>query len=115
MKKIFAVLCTLLCISISATAGSTKQCSISGGGENATVVASVIEVHDGYVIVAISNDGNFGVNVIVNVSIHNYTGSRSVYVKPQMEQQEKIHIGGAKEGDSPSDCSITTLSGKRCN
>lgn len=113
------MLIAVLGMSLNMMAGTTtKSCKISGGQDGATVVASIIEVGDGYVMVELDNDGSFPVNVTVTVfksKGNQTTGQRSCKVSNQASNTIKVPVNGAKATDPVSNYSITALSGSRCN
>ena len=118
MKKIIVMLFAILGMSIGLLAGTTKSCKITGSQDGATVVASIIEIGDGYVMVELDNDGTFAVNVTVNVTCSLGSvgrGERATKVYPQQAATIKITMSGAKKEHKLSDYSISTLSGSRCN
>lgn len=115
MKKILVMLLAILGMSVSLLAGTTKSCKITGSLDGATVVASIIEVGDGYVVVELDNDGTFAVNVTVTVTGNGNVGSRATKVYPQQAATIKITMSGAKKDHKLSIYSISTLNGSRCN
>ena len=112
MKKVLVMLLAVLGMSISLMADTTSSCKISGGSEGATVVASIIEVGDGYVMVELDNDGSFAVNVTVKIS-GAHSGQRACKVSPQMSNTIKVPVPAAKAGDRVTEYNVS-LSGSRC-
>ncbi len=116
MKKLIVLIFSVVSLSLNLMA-STNSCKISGGqNDNATVVASIVEIGDGYVKVELSNDGDFAVNV--SVKIHKEQGSdytAATIVPAQGGKEIKVLVTGAKSGDSVSRYDITSVSGARCN
>ena len=118
MKKFLVMLVAFLCLSFSLMAQTTKSCKISGQTDGATVVASIIEVGDGYVLVELDNDGNAPVNVTVKVTCNRSSvsnGQRSCKVSPQASNTIKITMNGAKKDHNINEYKINSLSGQRCN
>lgn len=114
MKKILVMLFAILGLTINANA-QTAQCKISGSTDGATVVASVIEVGDGYVLVELDNDGSFAVNVTIKVTSNaSGNGTRSAKVYPSQSTSVKVPVNGAKS-DKPTSYYKITISGSRCN
>ena len=114
MKKILVMLLAVLGLTISANA-QTAQCKISGGTDGATVIASIIEVGDGYVLVELDNDGDFPVNVTIKVvSTNRGSGTTGAKVYPSQSATKKVPVSGAKAGDR-TDIYTVTISGSRCN
>lgn len=116
MKKILVMLFAILGLTINANA-QTAQCKISGSTDGATVVASVIEVGDGYVLVELDNDGTFAVNVTIKVTgtvSGAGNGTRSAKVYPSQSTSVKVPVSGA-ESDKPTSNYRITISGSRCN
>lgn len=116
MKKILVMLFAILGLTINANA-QTAQCKITGSTDGATVVASVIEVGDGYVLVSLENDGSFAVNVTIKVTgtvggAGNGTTSTKVYT--HQTASVKVPVNGAKSGNPTSYYRIT-INGSRCN
>ena len=116
MKKMLVMLCAILGLTLVTFADTVKTCTISGSSDGATVMASIIEVGDGYVKVELSNDGSITANVKVEVRKNGgFSGSTGAMVAPQQSVVKTIRISAAKSSDSINDFDITTLSGKRCN
>ena len=112
------MLLAVLGFSINLSADTTKSCKISGQTDGATVVASIIEVGDGYVLVELDNDGNAPVNVTVKVTCNRSdvsNGQRACKVSPQSSNTIKIMMNGAKKDHNINNYSISALSGQRCN
>lgn len=111
------MLCAILGLTLVTFADTVKTCKISGSSDGATVMASIIEVGDGYVRVELSNDGATTANVKVGVQKkgQNAAGSTGAMVAPQQSVVKTIRISTAKSSDSINDFDITTLSGNRCN
>lgn len=110
------MLLAVLGLAISANS-QTAQCKISGGTDGATVIASIIEVGDGYVLVELDNDGGFPVNVTVRVSAHkssNGSGTRGAKVYPSSSTTVKVPVSAAKSTLSTDDYTVS-VSGTRCN
>lgn len=112
MKKILVMLLAVLGLAISANS-QTAQCKISGGTDGATVIASIIEVGDGYVLVELDNDGDFPVNVTVKVTGRG-SGTRGAKVYPSSSTTVKVPVSGAKSTYS-TDVYTVSVSGTRCN
>lgn len=112
------MLVAIVGLSFGLMAQTTKSCKISGQTDGATVVASIIEVGDGYVLVELDNDGNAPVNVTVRVS-STYTGvsdgQRACKVSPQASNTIKIIMSGAKKDHNINNYKISSVSGQRCN
>lgn len=115
MKKTLCLLFAMFAMALSIMAGVTASCKISGSQDNATVVASITEVGDGYVMVELDNDGTFAVNVTVKISSagHGF-GSRACKVSPQMSTAIKVPVSQAKAEYNTSAYNVT-VSGARCN
>lgn len=113
MKKILLSLFAVLGLVLGVYADVTNSCKISGGQDGATVIASVIEVGDGYVNVDLANDGNFAVNVKIDISGKAH-GSRGAIVDPQTSKVVKVPVPGAKSSDNVSQYNVR-VSGSRCN
>ena len=113
MKKILVMLLAVLGLAISANS-QTAQCKISGGTDGATVIASIIEVGDGYVLVELDNDGDFPVNVTVKVTGNGGSGTRGAKVYPSSSTTVKVPISAAKSTHS-TDYYKVSVSGNRCN
>lgn len=110
------MLFAILGLTINANA-QTAQCKISGSTDGATVVASVIEVGDGYVLVELDNDGSFAVNVTIKVTGttgNDGNGTRSAKVYPSQSRSVEVPVNGAKS-DKPTNRYKITISGSRCN
>ena len=108
------MLFAVLGLTINANA-QTAQCKINGGTQGTTVVASIIEVGDGYVLVELDNDGDFAVNVTIQVNSNgNGSGTRSTKVYPSQSTSVKVPVSKATSEKSTDDYSIT-ISGSRCN
>lgn len=103
----------VLGLSLGVYAGVTSSCKISGGQDGATVIASIIEVGDGYVLVELDNDGTFAVNVTVSISGW-HSGQRGCKVSPQASNTVKVPVDGAKAGDKVGGYNVS-ISGSRCN
>ena len=97
-------------------ADTTKSCKITGSQDGATVVASIIEVGDGYVMVELDNDGTFAVNVTVKVTgpAGVTSGQRACKVSSQASNTIKINMSGAKKDHNISWYSVSSLNGSRC-
>jgi len=110
------MLCAIFGLTLGTFAETVKTCKITGSNDGATVMASIIEVGDGYVKVEFSNDGTISANVRVTVS-HDLgkTGSTGAIVAPQQTVVKKIQITSAKSSDSIDEFRITALSGNRCS
>lgn len=119
MKKMLVMLCAILGLTLVTFADTVKTCKISGSSDGATVMASIIEVGDGYVRVELSNDGTTTANVKVGVQKKGHAsgsaGPTGAMVAPQQSVVKTIRISAAKSSDSIYDFDITTLSGNRCN
>ena len=113
MKKFLVMMLAVLGLSIGVYAGVTNSCKISGGQEGATVIASIIEVGDGYVMVELDNDGSFAVNVTISISGW-HSGQRGCKVSPQASNTVKVPVDGAKASDSIKNYNVS-ISGSRCN
>ena len=120
MKKIVVMLLAVLGLSLNLSAyGPTRSCNIVGSEDGATVVASVIEVGDGFIVVEFGNDSKVAVNVQACIT-HPLAGSRTIgtIVPPQSSTTLKVQFRGAKAPDSPEyspeSYHISSLSGKRC-
>ena len=103
-------------LTINLMASTTKSCKISGGQDGATVVASISEVGNGYVIVELSNDGSFSVNVTVTINSKqgkNY--ERGTLVPAQGGKEIKVVIPEAKSDDNINSYDVSTVKGQRCN
>lgn len=111
------MLLAVLGFSFTAYADVTKSCKVSGGQDGATVVASVIEVGDGYVLVELNNDGTFAVNVKVSVSGpgSGNMNNRGCLVPQQSSKTIKIIMPKAKASDNITSYHVTSISGARCN
>lgn len=110
------MLFAVLGLTINANA-QTAQCKINGGTQGTTVVASIIEVGDGYVLVELDNDGDFAVNVTIKVNSSGNShgsGTRSTKVYPSQSTSVKVPVSKATSERSTDDYSIT-ISGSRCN
>lgn len=117
MKKMLVMLCAILGLTLGTFADTVKTCSISGTN-GATVIASIIEVGDGYVKVELANDGETAVNVRVTVkkaASPTVKGSIGAIVHPQSSTTKVIPVSGAKETDDVEKYTIDNLSGTRCN
>lgn len=117
MKKFFTMLLAVVGMLLNVTAGeTTKTCKISGDKDGATVVASIIEIGDGYVLVELSNDGDSPINVTVNVwkDGAGCGNERGGLVPKQSSITIKIVHSWALANDRISSYSITTLRGERC-
>lgn len=111
------MLCAILGLTLGTFADTVKTCSISGTN-GATVIASIIEVGNGYVKVELANDGETAVNVRVTVrdgGRPNIKGSIGAIVHPQSSTTKVIPVSGAKETDDIGVYEIYNLSGTRCN
>ena len=75
MKKIIGMLIVFMGLSLNIM-GQTASCKISGGPDGATVVASIAEIGNGYVMVTVENDGSFDVNVTITIQ---HTSLTSIY------------------------------------
>ncbi len=117
MKKILVMLCAIFGLTLGTFAETVKTCKISGSNDGATIMASVIEVGDGYVEVEFSNDGTISANVRVTVIDRstNKTGSTGAIVAPQQTVVKKIQITTAESSDSIDKFEIKALSGNRCS
>lgn len=115
MKKILVMLCAIFGLTLGTFAETVKTCKITGSNDGATIMASIIEVGDGYVKVEFSNDGTISANVRVTVSHAGKTGSTGAIVAPQQTVVKKIQITNAKSSDSIDEFTITALSGNRCS
>lgn len=111
------MLCAIFGLTLGTFAETVKTCKITGSNDGATVMASIIEVGDGYVKVEFSNDGTISANVRVTVIDRstNKTGSTGAIVAPQQTVVKKIQITTAKSSDSIDEFRITALSGNRCS
>lgn len=108
------MLFAVLGLTINANA-QTAQCKINGGTQGTTVVASIIEVGDGYVLVELDNDGDFAVNVTIKVNSNGFgSGTRSTKVYPSQSASVKVPVSKATSEISTDVYSIT-ISGSRCN
>lgn len=111
------MLCAIFGLTLGTFAETVKTCKITGSNDGATVMASIIEVGDGYVKVEFSNDGTISANV--RVTVHHIstgkTGSTGAIVAPQQTVVKKIQITTAKSSDSIDEFRITALSGNRCS
>lgn len=108
------MLLAVLGLAISANS-QTAQCKISGGTAGATVIASIIEVGDGYVLVELDNDGDFPVNVTVKVTGYGHgNGTRGAKVYPSSSTTVKVPVSAAKSTYSTDDYTVS-VSGTRCN
>lgn len=99
--------------------GQTASCKISGGPDGATVVASITEVGDGYVMVMVENDGSFDVNVTIKIqdaqkNPHSASGTSSGKAKRDQTTPIRVPVSQAKSGESPDYYKIS-VSGTRCN
>lgn len=103
----------VLGISFAMYADVTSTCRISGGQDGATVIASIYEVGDGYVMVELDNDGSFAVNVTVKIT-GPHSGQRGCKVSPQASNTVKVPVPSAKASDKVSDYNVS-VSGSRCN
>lgn len=111
------MLCAILGLTLGTFADTVKTCSISGTN-GASVIASIIEVGDGYVKVELANDGETAVNVRVTVKKvgnTNINGSIGAIVHPQSSTTKVIPVSGAKDTDNVENYTIDNLSGTRCN
>lgn len=108
------MLIAVLGMSLNIMAGTTKTCKVSGGQDGATIVASIIEVGDGYVLVELDNDGNFAVNVTIKVQYNGSIYERSCKVSNQFSTTVKILIPNVQATTPMSRFSISTLTGSRC-
>ena len=113
MKKSIMFMCMFFCLSLCVNA-STASCKISGSTDGATVVASVVEVSDGYITVELDNDGSFAVNVTITVSYSAASYKRSAKVSNHSSTVVKVIIPDAKSGTSPNKF-ILSVQGSRCN
>lgn len=113
MKKIIMFMCMIFGFTLFVNAGTTASCKISGGTDGATVVASIIEVGDGYVMVELDNDGTFAVNVTVTVS-YNGVWERSAKVSNHSSTVVKVVVSNAKSGMSFNKFDLA-VNGSRCN
>ena len=109
------MLCAIFGLTLGTFAETVKTCKITGSNDGATVMASIIEVGDGYVKVEFSNDGTISANVRVTVGHDGKTGSTGAIVAPQQTVVKKIQITTAKSSDSIDEFRITALSGNRCS
>lgn len=111
------MLCAIFGLTLGTFAETVKTCKISGSNDGATIMASIIEVGDGYVTVEFSNDGTISANVRVTVT-HKFTGrtgSTGAIVAPQQTVVKKIQITTAESSDSIDKFEINALSGNRCS
>ena len=107
------MLFAVLGLSLNLVASTTASCKIVGGQDGATVIASIIEVGDGYVMVELDNDGSFAVNVTVKITgVH--SGQRGCKVSPQASNTVKVPVSSAKASDKVSDYDVS-VNGQRCN
>ncbi len=111
------MLLAVLGLSLNLSAdGPTRSCNIVGSEDGATVVASVIEVGDGWINVEFGNDGNVAVNV--EAAIRHNVAAKDIHiattVPPQSSKTLKVQFPVAKASDSPEFYNILSLSGKRC-
>lgn len=106
-------MCMIFGFTLFVNAGTTASCKISGGTDGATVVASIIEVGDGYVMVELDNDGTFAVNVTVTVS-YNGVWERSAKVSNHSSTVVKVVVSNAKSGMSFNKFDLA-VNGSRCN
>jgi len=113
MKKFLIMLCAILGFSFAIYADVTNSCKISGSQDGATVIASIIEVGDGYVLVELDNDGTFAVNVTVKITSSHGNGQRGCKVSPQASNTVKVPITNAKASHKIYDYSVK-VSGSRC-
>lgn len=108
------MLLAVLGFSFAVSAGVTNSCKITGAQDGATVIASIVEVGDGYVLVELDNDGSFAVNVVVSITSGYGNGQRGCKVSPQASNTVKVPISNAKASHKVSDYSVK-VSGSRCN
>ena len=109
------MLLAVLGLSLNLSAYSpTRSCNIVGSEDGATVVASVIEVGDGWINVEFGNDGNVAVNVEATICHANNYRSIATTVPPQSSKTLKVQFPVAEASDSPESYNIISLSGKRC-
>ena len=97
-------------------ADTTKSCKISGGKDGATVVASITEIWNGYVMFELSNYGDFNVNVTVTINSKqgkNY--QRGTQVPAQGGKSVKVVVPEAKSEDNINSYDVSTVKGQRCN
>ena len=113
MKKFILMLCAVFGLSLNMVADTTSSCKISGGQDGATVIASVVEVGDGYVLVEISNDGSFAVNVRISISGY-ASGNKGTIAKPQQSTVVKVPVPNAKSSQSVNQYHVK-INGSRCN
>lgn len=118
MKKVLAILLTFIGFSIN-TMGQTTSCKISGGQDGATVVASIVQVGDGFVQVSLENDGSFDVNVQIKITDssknpHSASGTTSGKAKRDQTTTIKVPVSSAKSGEK-TDFYKISISGSRCN
>lgn len=111
------MLCAIFGLTLGTFAETVKTCKITGSNDGATIMASVIEVGDGYVEVEFSNDGTISANVRVTVIDRstNKTGSTGAIVAPQQTVVKRIQISSAESSREINDFKIQTLSGNRCS
>lgn len=114
MKKIVVMLLAVLGLSLNLSASPTRSCNIVGSEDGATVVASVIEVGDGFVVIEFSNDGKDAVNVEAYISNGYQSRTVATTVPPQSSKTLKVQFLGAKASDDPNQYGFGSLSGKRC-
>lgn len=107
------MLCAVLGLSLNLMADTTSSCKISGGQDGATVIASIIEVGDGYVSVEIANDGDFAVNVRISIS-GAASGNKGTIAKAQQSTVVKVPVPQAKSSHSVSQYNVK-INGTRCN
>lgn len=112
MKKLLVLMVAFIGLSLN-TMGQTASCKISGGQDGATVVASITEVGDGYVMVSADNDGTFDVNVSISIT-GKFHGKTSAKVRKDQTATIKVPVSGAKKGDD-TDAYNISVSGTRCN
>ena len=111
------MLCAIFGLTLGTFAETVKTCKISGSNDGATIMASIIEVGDGYVKVEFSNDGTISANVrvtVLDVST-NQTRSIGAIVAPQQTVVKKIQISDAKSSRDITEFEIRALSGNRCS
>ncbi len=107
------MLLAFLGLSLNMMADTTATCKIQGSQDGATVIASIIEVGDGYVMVELDNDGSFAVNVTVRIS-GVASGQRGCKVSPHASNTVKVPVPNAKSSQKVSDYRVQ-VTGTRCN
>lgn len=111
------MLCAIFGLTLGTFAETVKTCKITGSNDGATVMASIIEVGDGYVTVEFSNDGTISANVKVTVRDRSTTQivSTGAIVASQQTVVKRIRISSAESSRDITEFEITALSGNRCS